>query len=852
VDPLNVTPERPKYGLHAGRIFLKRLESKAARLRRRVEEWDGTESPERVCKWLRLRAFLLDHGVAVPALNIGDILSRKKPMKTEKGGRLASMNRACVRQSWCLRSVQEQMAGCRNLPGKFSESSLEKIPRVDVEEHVSENILVRSAKCLTDIRTKIENAPNTALKQSFEGQEQEASRQAWIAFQKALLIPKPSEESFSKSQWDSILEKLFGSIGTPGAGCVDFGGKTWYANSFHDAHTLFSLYLGRKVFPCATVSAMRAAGFSAAERLTTPPDPHRPNRELALSFLRLLAKDLFTRQSLEKHCESDTHWNTPVHDTSSSEGPHKRRLFYLERPPVSSKTKITPIKSGGKIRVITLGSYKDMRLSYLNKWMGRQIMREKWSIFGRSVSEWLAMRPDVSAWDGDFLSGDLESATDLFAPECADEVLRVIAEVSGEKFKDLSAGLTHASLFFGDNYMGEQEGGQLMGSLLSFPILCLVSATGFCISEGLALEYLVEIDPVKRKKLRDAWLFGVNGDDIIGCVRDGGEGWVEGTKAVGGRASRGKTLVNKEAFTVNSELWMREAGYWLAPGTIRPSLLLGICDGRRARPSALWESYRNSSIKLAPGSKELIEKRAKPHLPVSMGGVGAMISVLSRKFVREDVLEWYQRREVTRSIPVVKALWDEEMEELWRSDKESMCRFWVPREEQEDLQKKVDFPYAGTARWTDTPSVDWRSIAAPSDCKLKALYFEACEMEEQGLVRMNLPVRVYGNLDLREAPDLVTRSDADRSPPIEIASHLLNGNEERWKQLAYVGWTRALCPDKLTFERLPETPLPVRPNPPVVMGWTEPERRFKPFSATHFVTESPLQRVLRLLRRGRV
>jgi len=624
----------------------------------------------------------------------------------------------------------------------------------------TEHTIAAVSQSLSDVRAAIDLAPNSMIKKSLESEEQYCADNAWIEFQRVIGVPEPVQR-FSKKTMDVGVESIFGSIDTSGVGYFDFGGRRW-TDSYHDAHAFFSLYLGRKVFPCATVAGIESAGHEAIKRLSTPEEPRDERRDRAVTIIRELAKDIFSLKSLNRR-KDDPQWDCPVHDTAAYEGPHKRDMFYARserKKPIHGHVKVVPIKSGGKIRVITTDSYENMEFAYLNKWMSECLFKERWSIFGRTVEEWMQARPDFAAWEENFLSGDLESATDLFSPEMAEAVFEVIAAVDAEsrgeendsyerELVERLKGFTTRAILEFRSAGGKQSRGQLMGSIVSFPILCLVSLVAWLMSEDLDVPYLQETCPKKRKALRKLWLVGVNGDDLVAAVRDRGEKWSGMVPAVGGRASRGKTLVNDKAFTVNSELWIREQGAWLAPGSIRPSLLLGIADGRRANPCVLWDSYRHSRITLAPGVKELVESRMKPHLPVSLGGVGGF-----RMFVEEDVRAAYDRRLTDSTRQQTRHFWKSIHTLRAHSDRQTRKIVLVDREQLPKINKELFRPYAGTVRYAERGVIPLIPSGVSTEF-LEAWYNKQWDLEEAGKVLMYLPFRVRS---LLEIPPLSTSS----------------------------------------------------------------------------------------------
>jgi len=143
-----------------------------------------------------------------------------------------------------------------------------------------------------------------------------------------------------------------------------------------------------------------------------------------------------------------------------------------------------------------------------------------------------------------FVSGDYESATDFLNTVVQKEVLAQILlrtttvpnGVSRMAMDSLSYPISHR--MGGRDVVDDQRSGQMMGYLLSFPLLCLTNYITFtyCIPRNV---------PVK-----------VNGDDIVfRATEQERKKWVEGVGKSGLVLSVGKTLVNKRFFTVNSALF---------------------------------------------------------------------------------------------------------------------------------------------------------------------------------------------------------------------------------------------------------------------------------------------------------
>jgi len=146
--------------------------------------------------------------------------------------------------------------------------------------------------------------------------------------------------------------------------------------------------------------------------------------------------------------------------------------------------------------------------------------------------------------DGEaFFSGDYESATDNlnfhFQRALLQEVLAACTWVP-DSVKKLA--LDSQSLILeGPGIMARQRRGQLMGNLLSFPLLCLVNYLAFRWYSG---DYKGSL-PVR-----------VNGDDIVFRARpEVGRRWAAGVAGAGLTLSVGKTMVSDRYFTLNSTLF---------------------------------------------------------------------------------------------------------------------------------------------------------------------------------------------------------------------------------------------------------------------------------------------------------
>jgi hypothetical protein len=147
-----------------------------------------------------------------------------------------------------------------------------------------------------------------------------------------------------------------------------------------------------------------------------------------------------------------------------------------------------------------------------------------------------------------------------------------------------------------------QQNGQLMGSTLSFPILCYINLMSY----QMALEEYLneELDPKDLPVL-------INGDDILFKTNDDFyEVWKKWVARVGFHLSLGKNYIHKNIFTINSECYSynRKSNSFSRHEFLNCGLLIGTSNktGRRnVRNLPLWDLFN----KTLEGSQD--QSRAK-------------------------------------------------------------------------------------------------------------------------------------------------------------------------------------------------------------------------------------------------
>jgi len=218
--------------------------------------------------------------------------------------------------------------------------------------------------------------------------------------------------------------------------------------------------------------------------------------------------------------------------------PYLRRVALGWEVPehVDTRARVSCVRDGCKLRVVTASSVDQHALSPLHEVMYDHLSTHRWLQRGDATPRSF---PDFCKKQGEvFVSGDYESATDNLSLEVYQQVLASLA-LTSESIPRSVFGLAQqrsVNFIYSKKFCGVQRRGQLMGTYVSFPILCLANY--------MAFRYLVPREGVPVK---------VNGDDIVfRATPEEAKVWAAGVGGAGLVLSRGKTLVRSEFFTLNS------------------------------------------------------------------------------------------------------------------------------------------------------------------------------------------------------------------------------------------------------------------------------------------------------------
>jgi hypothetical protein len=323
-----------------------------------------------------------------------------------------------------------------------------------------------------------------------------------------------------------------------------------------------SLFLFRKILPVDTSrQALEQAAVTYVKKMTTgcAPEPNPEfldfcDREIASIFSPGWDKGYRQRTSgMLFSTSSCLEAGRLVGGARSCQGENGRFISESELtkvrrvaagwecfPDRDLRSRVTAIKDGCKLRVVSVNSYQQFALKPLHDLIYDHISRLPWLLRGDA-------RPnrfrDFTFREGEvFVSGDYEAATDNISNVVYKHLLSSIGRNSKHVPSTVwEEALARANLDLyveGTNIRGRQVHGQLMGTFLSFPLLCLLNY--------LTFKWSVRRDVPVR----------VNGDDIVfRCTPEEGEKWFSDVSAAGLVVSRGKTLVSKRFFSLNSTMF---------------------------------------------------------------------------------------------------------------------------------------------------------------------------------------------------------------------------------------------------------------------------------------------------------
>lgn len=206
-----------------------------------------------------------------------------------------------------------------------------------------------------------------------------------------------------------------------------------------------------------------------------------------------------------------------------------------------------------KVRVISKGPVATYTvLKPVQKWMWNALRSHSsgaFKLIGEEItSAYMIEQLGQLREQESYLSGDYSAATDNLDPKLSAIVVRVLGErIDDRRLRELflDSLIGHKIRNPDDpNQLTPQKWGQLMGSIVSFPILCIVNAA-IC-------RYARERSVRRKLRLVDAKI-ACNGDDCsFRANRVGQRAWENAARATGMAPSMGKYFFSSEFIQMNS------------------------------------------------------------------------------------------------------------------------------------------------------------------------------------------------------------------------------------------------------------------------------------------------------------
>lgn len=324
---------------------------------------------------------------------------------------------------------------------------------------------------------------------------------------------------------------------------------------------------------------------------------------------------------------------TQSFDFKSGAGVTKSLNFPAYPPPGPLKVRVEPIVEPLKVRTITAGEGSTFCLKPFQRamWLALGEFPQYCLTHGTNKLEPAIDRIFQDSGPNDvWISGDYTAATDSFSLEGSQALMRGILEsIPHEPTKRWAMKELSPHLLVYPKKSGLkptlQRSGQLMGSLLSFPLLCLLND---CTAQSCGLS-------------PESYL--INGDDILMRAPESIYPlWKEKVEDFGLELSLGKNYIHKRYGTINSQI--------IIDGTVRGSGKQRLLD---RRSQVLGECLRDLELAMPEEDPSIVQELFKTvnyqklsrtvrsiSVPVSHGGLAFSwgTRVLSEKSQKTAIL----------------------------------------------------------------------------------------------------------------------------------------------------------------------------------------------------------------------
>lgn len=212
-----------------------------------------------------------------------------------------------------------------------------------------------------------------------------------------------------------------------------------------------------------------------------------------------------------------------------------------EREVEAKPLKYSEVLTSGKLRSLTIAPADYNVLRPLHKIIFDRVKKQRWSLIGPPSAE--KFEKAGFKFDGTpLLSGDYKAATDNLDLRVSSTILSAIlerADIVPESVKAFALASLYPQVTVGGRVVDVKRG-QMMGSLLSFPLLCIYNRVASVLALG------------KVPML-------INGDDIVAETRRP-ERWLGYLPILGLEPERSKTGISKTRLEVNSTPFVVRGG----------------------------------------------------------------------------------------------------------------------------------------------------------------------------------------------------------------------------------------------------------------------------------------------------
>nr|WGO62047.1 RNA-dependent RNA polymerase [Botrytis cinerea ourmia like virus 18] len=359
-------------------------------------------------------------------------------------------------------------------------------------------------------------------------------------------------------QLDCYLLQLLGSPAT-----LPF--PLWRSRRTHSLHRLGKRDRWSLAHSCASIKRSLSLSPCKAHpppslmreffNLATQPSPPTASAEY-LSFARSETKKIFQTgwdssiysSFVQNHVPNDTCRYDGVKSTRYWSSKSNKREFdracLTGRFPhhiTTPKLRMSEVPTCGKVRKLGIPNHVFELLGPLHKTMYQHLTKKSWLLRGPPKSK---MIKKVCAYDWQ-TSVDLVSATDGLMLDVAEVILSSSLSKSSTipgEIKVLASDSLRAELKAKDIGKGEVTYGQMMGTYLSFPLLCIQSY--------IAARWACRGIDANIK---------VNGDDTL---ISSNEKEVLNRYPPGFQINKKKTMVNRNVAEINSTAFVRSRGGW--------------------------------------------------------------------------------------------------------------------------------------------------------------------------------------------------------------------------------------------------------------------------------------------------